>query len=133
MAQGLAKTGRSLMQEITSVSNNKIKEAAKLHQKKYRTESGLFLIEGYKPIFEAFQQKAHIETVYVTKDHIKKNGTVCQKTVPLFFCIIPTDDSNYETRTRPLHSDVYHSIGVLPMDCRYSLAFEKWRQPKNPR
>ena len=74
MAQGLAKTGRSLMQEITSVSNNKIKEAAKLHQKKYRTESGLFLIEGYKPIFEAFQQKAHIETVYVTKDHIKKFG-----------------------------------------------------------
>ena len=81
MAQGLAKTGRSLMQEITSVSNNKIKEAAKLHQKKYRTESGLFLIEGHKPIFEAFQQKAHIETVYVTKDHIKKFGFITDKLV----------------------------------------------------
>lgn len=27
----------------------------------------------------------------------------------------------------------YHSIGCLPMLCRYSLAREKWRQPKKPR
>lgn len=60
------------MQEITSVSNSKIKETAKLHQKKYRNETGLFLIEGYKPIFEAYQEKAQIDTVFVTADNIKK-------------------------------------------------------------
>lgn len=27
----------------------------------------------------------------------------------------------------------YHTIGSLPIERRYSLAREKWRQPKNPR
>ena len=27
----------------------------------------------------------------------------------------------------------YHTIGSLPTERRYSLAREKWRQPKNPR
>ncbi len=31
------------------------------------------------------------------------------------------------------HGVRYHSIGVRPMLRRYSLACEKWRQPKNPR
>ena len=38
---------------ITSTSNTKIKETAKLQQKKYRNETGLFLLEGSKPIEEA--------------------------------------------------------------------------------
>lgn len=39
--------------EITSVNNPLIKEMAKLHQKKYRDELGLFLIEGYHMYEEA--------------------------------------------------------------------------------
>ena len=54
------------MTEITSVQNEKIKETVKLQQKKYRNEKGLFLIEGHKPIFEAFVEKAEICTVFTT-------------------------------------------------------------------
>ncbi len=69
------------MLEITSVSNSKVKETVKLHQKKYRTETGLFLIEGYKPIYEAFLEKAEIETVYTTEKYLKKFEFVKDKIV----------------------------------------------------
>ena len=39
--------------KITSLNNDLIKETAKLLQKKYRDESGLFLIEGEKGVKEA--------------------------------------------------------------------------------
>ena len=41
--------------KITSVNNELIKETAKLQQRKYRDESGLFLLEGEKCISEALQ------------------------------------------------------------------------------
>lgn len=69
------------MLEITSVSNSKVKETVKLHQKKYRTETGLFLIEGYKPIYEAFLEKAEIETVFTTEKYLKKFEFVKDKIV----------------------------------------------------
>ena len=57
---------------ILSVSNNKVKETAKLQQKKYRNEKGLFLLEGYKPIFEAFCSGVDIETLYTTEKYLEK-------------------------------------------------------------
>ena len=50
--------------EITSTNNELIKTCAKLQQKKYRNESGKFLLEGYKAIKE-------IENVFVDKEHLK--------------------------------------------------------------
>lgn len=78
MAERLA--GRQML-EITSVSNAKVKETVKLHQKKYRTESGLFLIEGYKPVHEAFLEKVEIETVFTTAKHLEKFEFVKDKIV----------------------------------------------------
>lgn len=40
---------------IESTSNQRIKETNKLKQKKYRDESGLFLIEGYHLVEEAYK------------------------------------------------------------------------------
>lgn len=40
---------------IESISNQRIKETNKLKQKKYRDESGLFLIEGYHLVEEAYK------------------------------------------------------------------------------
>ncbi len=87
------------MQEITSVSNSKIKDTVKLHQKKYRNETGLFLIEGYKPIFEAYQEKAEIETVFVTKTNIQKFEFVSDKLIVVTDAVmekISTTDSKPE-------------------------------------
>ncbi|MBP3847795.1 RNA methyltransferase [bacterium] len=56
--------------EITSTNNELIKSYAKLQQKKYRTESGMFLLEGYKAIKEAFEYGIKIERIFVEKTHI---------------------------------------------------------------
>ena len=60
------------MQEITSVSNNLIKETAKLQQKKYRKQLQKFLLEGQKPIFEAISSNVKIENIFVTPKLVEK-------------------------------------------------------------
>lgn len=60
------------MQEITSVSNNLIKDTAKLQQKKYRKLSNKFLLEGQKPIFEATNAGIEIEHIFVTQKSLEK-------------------------------------------------------------
>ena len=58
--------------EITSVNNELVKESAKLQQKKYRTQSGKFLLEGYKAIKEAFDCGIKLDKIFVEKSHLKE-------------------------------------------------------------
>ena len=58
--------------EITSVSNNLVKEYTKLQQKKYRSESGKFLLEGYKAIKEAFDCGIKLEYIFVDSKNISE-------------------------------------------------------------
>ena len=50
--------------KITSLNNDLIKETAKLLQKKYRDESGLFLIEGEKGVKEAQEFNISLEKIF---------------------------------------------------------------------
>jgi len=61
-----------LVIEITSVNNELVKQAAKLQQKKYRAEEEKFLIEGFKPIQEAYLAGIEIEQVFVLKEKSSK-------------------------------------------------------------
>lgn len=69
------------MLEITSVSNNQVKEVVKLQQKKYRNQSEMFLLEGFKPIYEAFCVNFEIEKVFVTKEHVEKFSFIKDKLI----------------------------------------------------
>lgn len=60
------------MKKIESLSNQEIKETAKLAQKKFRNAQGLFLLEGYKPVFEAFREGVEIKTLYTTGQNLEK-------------------------------------------------------------
>lgn len=51
--------------EITSVNNELVKETVKLQQKKYRNQTGKFLLEGYKAIKEAFDAGIELEHIFV--------------------------------------------------------------------
>lgn len=53
--------------EITSVNNDMVKDTVKLQQKKYRTQSGKFLLEGFKAIKEAFDSGIKLEKIFVDK------------------------------------------------------------------
>lgn len=57
--------------EITSVNNDLVKETVKLQQKKYRTQSGKFLLEGFKAIKEAYDFGIKLEHIFVEKNKIK--------------------------------------------------------------
>ena len=46
------------------ISNNEIKKVKALQQKKFRDESGLFIVEGEKMVDEAMEAPFHVECVY---------------------------------------------------------------------
>ena len=56
------------MHSIESISNNKIKEIVKLHQKKYREELNLFIVEGKKAVDELIEAGIEILNIYTTKE-----------------------------------------------------------------
>lgn len=58
--------------EITALNNNLVKETVKLHQKKYRTETGKFLLEGYKVITEAIKCGIEFDYIFVLADKAEK-------------------------------------------------------------
>lgn len=73
------------MQEIFSVNNELIKKYAKLKQKKFRQELGLFLIEGVKCVQDAVLYGIEIENIFVLKDKNDKfeykNATIVDEKV----------------------------------------------------
>lgn len=58
--------------EITSTTNNLVKDIAKLAQKKYRNETKLFLIEGQKAVEEAFALGLKFENIFILKEKAPK-------------------------------------------------------------
>ena len=60
------------MQVITSKDNEKIKYIKKLKDKKYRDETGKYIVEGIKMLEEAIKEKADIDTIIICEECIKK-------------------------------------------------------------
>ncbi|MFA6183485.1 MAG: RNA methyltransferase [Parcubacteria group bacterium] len=59
--------------EIESKDNKKIKELNKLKLKKYRQKSGLFVVENWKIIQDAFRSDICFKEVFLTKDFLNRN------------------------------------------------------------
>ena len=58
------------MIEITSLTNETVKETVKLQQKKYREETGLFLLEGFKPVEEALENGVEILKIFLKDESL---------------------------------------------------------------
>jgi len=56
------------MHSVENISNNKIKEIVKLHQKKYRDKNELFIAEGFKSIEELESENIEIKEIFALKD-----------------------------------------------------------------
>lgn len=65
--------------EITSVNNGLVKETVKLHQKKYRTEK--FILEGFKPIQEAFNAGVKLDYVFVASERANNYAFLGDKVI----------------------------------------------------
>ena len=73
------------MIEITSLTNVTVKETVKLQQKKHREETGLFLIEGAKPVEEAINNGVEFVRIFL-------NSSFVLDDVPLGVELIKTND-----------------------------------------
>ncbi|MBR3162536.1 MAG: RNA methyltransferase [Clostridia bacterium] len=62
------------MQRITSKDNDFIKHVKKLKDKKYRDESGEYIVEGIKLIEEAIKENAQIKQVVICEENEKTNA-----------------------------------------------------------
>ena len=69
------------MNEITSVNNELVKNTAKLHQKKFRDESGDFLLEGEKPVREALNFGINIKYAFVLKEKAQNYSFLGDKVI----------------------------------------------------
>ncbi len=84
------------MHSVEQPSNNKIKETVKLHQKKYREESGLYICEGNKIFQELISSKTEIKEVFTTKDIDKTLNCPVYKVTEDVMKKISTTDSPCE-------------------------------------
>lgn len=57
------------------ISKNRISQIRKLHAKKFRDESGLFLVEGYKCVEMLCSSDFVVEEVFATENAIRENET----------------------------------------------------------
>lgn len=64
----------SIMKRITSRENAIYKDALKLTRKKYRDQSGLFLLEGVKTLKDAADTGARVERVFVDERRFEEMG-----------------------------------------------------------
>lgn len=62
------------MQRITSKDNDFIKHVKKLKDKKYRDESGEYIVEGIKLIEEAIKENALIKHIVICEENEKTNA-----------------------------------------------------------
>lgn len=74
------------MIEITSLTNETVKETVKLQQKKYREETGLFLLEGFKPVEEAIENGIDVVRIFLRDIDVLKN-------IPSNVEIVKTNDA----------------------------------------
>lgn len=60
------------MNEITSLTNDKIKDLVKLHQRKYRNDSKYFLVEGKKSFEDIIDSKIEIQDIFILNTDYEK-------------------------------------------------------------
>lgn len=60
--------------EITAVSNPRIKSIRRLAQKKYRDQSGTFLVEGLKLVMDALEHGWQIDAIIYAKGEKEREG-----------------------------------------------------------
>lgn len=72
---------------ITSKSNPIIKETAKLHEKKFRREYGLYLVEGTKTVDECVRSGQEITRLICTEKLLPKYPSATAVSEEVFSCI----------------------------------------------
>lgn len=112
---------------ISSLSNPKVKELAKLSIKKYRDESNTFIVEGPHLVIEAFKKGLVIEAfsldetyTQVSRDVMKK---ICDTKTEVSVCALCKKPNNTKIGNKILMLDRIQDPGNLGTLIRSALSF----------
>ncbi|MCD7950699.1 MAG: RNA methyltransferase [Erysipelotrichaceae bacterium] len=119
---------------ITSTNNETIKEILKLKQKKYRDETGLFLVEGYHLVAEARKKnciksiitslnETFIEDTIYVSDNVMKKLAFTKSPQPIMAICFKQENSIDYTYSRYLLLDQIQDPGNCGTIIRSALAF----------
>ena len=97
------------MQVITSKDNEMVKQIRKLKEKKYRDETGCFIVEGIKLVKEALQEKMKIQTIVICEECVQ-DGTLSQN---LLYEIAKQNCIYVSAKIFGLLTDVTNPQGIL--------------------
>ncbi len=104
------------MKTIKSKDNNTYKSALKLIKKKYRDETGLYLLEGVKPLEDAISMGIGIKTIFLCE------GTDKPENFPSELCML-LDRKLFETL-----SDTSTSQGMIAVAEKRKYSVEEFSQ-----
>lgn len=112
-------------QPMVSVSNNEIKRVKSLQNKKFRDESGLFVVEGEKMVDEALKSRFKVEDIYYRDevgDTVMSRMSALSSPSPVLAIVRKPDD---------IYIDDASSLGALIDDGGLFLALDVIRDPGN--
>ncbi len=75
------------MKEIQSIKNPLIKETKKLQQKKYRTQTGTYLLEGFHLVQEAVNAGADVQEIFVNQRGQNEWATWLEEHFPDYYLV----------------------------------------------
>lgn len=116
------------MKQISSLQNPLVKEAASLHQKKYRDETGLFLIEGEEFCAEAIQRGWDCTMLFV-HDAFDTNILDAQDYAHVPMHIL--EKISKKDNPQPVLGMFRQRHHDVPQDASFYLALEHIRDPGN--
>ena len=97
------------MQVITSKDNEMVKQIRKLKEKKYRDETGCFMVEGIKLVEEALQEKVKIQTIVICEECMQ-DGSLSQS---LLYEIAKQNCLYVSAKVFDILTDVTNPQGIL--------------------
>jgi RNA methyltransferase, TrmH family len=127
---------------ISSRNNPKIKLARLLRQRKARQESGLFLVEGIRPVGEAVQARAQIDTIFYAPDLLTSSfardliqtqeqaGVTCLPTTPEVFAAL-ADKENPQGLLALVHKRERNLADLNPENFPWGVALVAPQDPGN--
>lgn len=113
------------MRIMTSISNNEIKKVKSLQQKKFRDETGLFVVEGEKMVEEAINSPLKVNAVYrredIGEETMKRISSLASPS-PVLAVVSKPDD---------IYLDDFSSLSVKLSEGGLYLALDTIRDPGN--
>ncbi|MBR0456529.1 MAG: RNA methyltransferase [Firmicutes bacterium] len=108
------------MKTIRSKDNPSYKEAVKLLRRKYRDQTGMFLIEGPRPVMDAIRSGESLQTVFLSEEALEKKPSAASAAEELedlcmkngCRCAVLAEELFSRV------SDTEHSQGVLAVACK---------------